>query len=184
MIELLPRTERPAGTWEQLDLPFPGATMAVVVTTDGEALTGLRFGTPDDDAGWGEGEPRTPRPLPGPRSGSGVLSAAADQLWAYAAGELTEFDLPLRLYGTPFQTSVWSALLDVPYGRTVSYGWLASAAGRPGSARAVGAAVGANPIGIVVPCHRVIGADGALTGFGGGLDNKAVLLAREGVAAL
>ncbi len=184
MIELLPRAEHPAGTWEQLELTFPGATMAVVVTTDGEALTGLRFGTADDNAGWLDGGSGAPRPLPGPRSRPRALSAAADQLRAYAAGGLTEFDLPLRLYGTPFQTSVWSALLDVPYGRTVTYGWLAAAAGRPGGARAVGAAVGANPVGIVVPCHRVIGADGALTGFGGGLDNKAVLLAREGVAAL
>lgn len=176
MIELLPRTGRSPVMWEQLNLAFPQATMAVVIISDGEALTGLRFGTAADNAIWLNDGSRAAR--------SGPLPVAAAQLRAYAAGELTRFDLPLRLRGTAFQTAVWAALLQIPFGHTVSYGQVAIETGRPGSARAVGAAVGANPVGIVVPCHRVIGADGALTGFGGGLDNKATLLAREGVSAL
>ena len=79
---------------------------------------------------------------------------------------------------------MWKALLDIPYGSTTTYGALAAAIGRPGQARAIGGAVGSNPVGIIVPCHRVIGANGSLTGFGGGLDNKVALLAREGVTAL
>ena len=102
------------------------------------------------------------------------------QLAAYFAGTLTEFDLPLAPEGTPFQLSVWQALRRIPYGDTVSYGAIAQAIGRPSASRAVGAANGANPLPIVVPCHRVIGSTGRLTGFGGGLDTKAALLALEG----
>lgn len=102
------------------------------------------------------------------------------QLAAYFAGTLTEFDLPLAPQGTPFQLSVWRALRQIPYGETVSYGAIAEAIGRPNASRAVGAANGANPLPIVVPCHRVIGSTGKLTGFGGGLDTKAALLALEG----
>ena len=101
------------------------------------------------------------------------------QLAAYFAGELTAFDLPLAPQGTPFQLSVWRALRRIPYGDTVSYGAIAQAIGRPSASRAVGAANGANPLPIVVPCHRVIGSTGKLTGFGGGLDTKARLLALE-----
>ena len=104
---------------------------------------------------------------------------AKRQLAAYFAGELTEFDLPLAPQGTPFQLSVWRALRQIPYGKTVSYGAIAESIGRPSASRAVGAANGANPLPIVVPCHRVIGSTGKLTGFGGGLDTKAALLALE-----
>ena len=101
------------------------------------------------------------------------------QLRAYFAGELTRFDLPLRFAGTAFQTRVWTALRAIPFGETTSYGALAARIGRPTAYRAVGAANGANPLPIVVPCHRVIGADKSLTGFGGGLDTKRFLLAHE-----
>ena len=94
-------------------------------------------------------------------------------------GTRTAFDLPLRLHGTPFQVEVWEQLRAIPYGETISYGELAKRVDRPEAARAVGAANGQNPIAIVVPCHRVIGADGSLTGFGGGLPWKRWLLARE-----
>ena len=104
---------------------------------------------------------------------------AKRQLVAYFAGELTEFNLPLAPEGTPFQLSVWQALRRIPYGKTVSYGAIAETIGRPSASRAVGAANGANPLPIVVPCHRVIGSTGKLTGFGGGLDTKAALLALE-----
>jgi methylated-DNA-[protein]-cysteine S-methyltransferase len=112
------------------------------------------------------------------------LASAADQLRAYAAAELTEFDLPLRPSGTTFRRDVWAALTAIPYGTTTTYGKIAAEVGRPTGSRAVGAAVGANPIGIVIPCHRVVGADGSLTGYGGGLDNKVALLRLEGVSAL
>lgn len=107
------------------------------------------------------------------------LVEAKRQIDAYFAGELTEFDLALAPHGTPFQLSVWRALCDVPYGTTVSYGELARTIGRPKASRAVGTANGANPLPIVIPCHRVIGSTGKLTGFGGGLDTKAALLALE-----
>lgn len=101
------------------------------------------------------------------------------QLDAYFAGELREFDLPLHLAGTTFQRTVWAQLLLIPYGETRTYGELAGALGNPGASRAVGLANGRNPVGIIVPCHRVIGASGSLTGYGGGLDRKQRLLAFE-----
>ena len=111
---------------------------------------------------------------------------ARGQLGEYFVGTRTEFDLPLNARGTAFQKWVWAALLEIPYGRTASYGETAAAIGAPASAsRAVGLANGQNPISIVVPCHRVIGADGSLTGYGGGLAAKQWLLAHErGQAAL
>ena len=101
------------------------------------------------------------------------------QLDAYFAGRLRRFELPLAPEGTPFQREVWSALTTIPYGETVSYGELARRVGRPAASRAVGAANGRNPIPIIIPCHRVIGADGTLTGFGGGLPIKRRLLQLE-----
>lgn len=111
-----------------------------------------------------------------------VLIAAAEQLSAYYRGQLTRFDLPLDLaVGTPFQQAVWQALLHTPAGGTLSYGALARQIGKPAAVRAVGAAVGRNPLSIVVPCHRVLGAGGALTGYAGGLQRKTALLQLEGV---
>jgi methylated-DNA-[protein]-cysteine S-methyltransferase len=108
-----------------------------------------------------------------------VLVETARQLEEYFAGDRTEFDLPLRPTGTPFQLDAWRALTKIPYGQTVSYGEQATRVGLPGRARAIGAANGQNPLPIVVPCHRVIGADGSLVGFGGGLEVKAWLLDHE-----
>jgi methylated-DNA-[protein]-cysteine S-methyltransferase len=108
-----------------------------------------------------------------------VLRETARQLDEYFAGQRREFDLPLDPRGTDFQRSVWTALRAIPFGETRSYGELARQLGNPSAMRAVGAANGGNPISIVVPCHRVIGANGSLTGFGGGLDAKAWLLAHE-----
>jgi methylated-DNA-[protein]-cysteine S-methyltransferase len=102
-----------------------------------------------------------------------------DQLAAYFAGELTEFDVTLDLQGTAFQRRVWSALLEIPYGRTESYGEVARRVGEPSAFRAVGTANGRNPVAIIVPCHRVIGASGTLVGYGGGLDRKRTLLELE-----
>jgi methylated-DNA-[protein]-cysteine S-methyltransferase len=102
-----------------------------------------------------------------------------DQLEAYFAGTLTEFDVDLRLDGTDFQRRVWEALRTIPYGETRSYGEIADQIGSPGASRAVGLANGRNPISIIVPCHRVVGSTGGLTGYGGGIDRKRALLALE-----
>ena len=108
-----------------------------------------------------------------------LLKKTEAQLTEYFAGERTEFDVPLDMTGTPFQKSVWALLQEIPYGTTTSYGALALQLGSLGKSRAVGLANGKNPVAIIVPCHRVIGASGALTGFGGGLDVKAFLLSLE-----
>jgi len=107
------------------------------------------------------------------------LREAVRQLDAWFGRELRQFDLPLHPVGTEFQLAVWNALPGIPYGTTLSYGELAAKIGRPAAVRAVGAANGANPLPIVLPCHRVVGADGSLTGYGGGLPTKARLLAME-----
>jgi methylated-DNA-[protein]-cysteine S-methyltransferase len=112
-------------------------------------------------------------------SGWPVLREARAQLDAWFSGERTRFDLPLRPRGTPFQLEVWRALSEIPHGETRTYAEVARAIGRPSASRAVGAANARNPISIVVPCHRVVGADGALTGYAGGLDRKRWLLAHE-----
>lgn len=108
-----------------------------------------------------------------------AFPAAADQLAAYFASELTEFDIDIELCGTEFQRRVWAALQTIGYGQTASYGEIAQQIGSPGAARAVGLANGHNPISIIVPCHRVIGADGGLTGYGGGVERKRFLLNLE-----
>jgi methylated-DNA-[protein]-cysteine S-methyltransferase len=117
--------------------------------------------------------------IPGSLDSDPVLADAAGQLKAYFAGQLTDFDLPLTLDGSGFQRTVWGGLQAIPYGETVSYGELARRIGQPSASRAVGLANGKNPVSIVVPCHRVIGADGSLTGYGGGLDRKRFLLSLE-----
>lgn len=122
---------------------------------------------------------------PVPSHGAGVsaperFAEVRAQLQAYFAGELTAFDLPLSPQGTPFQLRVWQALRDIAYGQTESYGELARRIGDANATRAVGAANGRNPLPIVIPCHRVIGSDGSLTGFGGGIERKRFLLELEG----
>lgn len=113
------------------------------------------------------------------REASAAMKEAIRQLRAYFAGELEAFDLPLAPKGTPFQQKVWSELCKIPYGETISYGELARRIGNPNASRAVGLANGSNPIPIVIPCHRVIGANGKLTGYGAGLEIKEKLLALE-----
>jgi methylated-DNA-[protein]-cysteine S-methyltransferase len=118
-------------------------------------------------------------PDPGWREDARPLEPAIRQLRAYFAGELEVFELPLAPLGTPFQQNVWRRLSDIPYGETISYGELARRIGNPKASRAVGLANGSNPIPIIIPCHRVIGSNGKLTGYGGGLPIKEKLLALE-----
>jgi methylated-DNA-[protein]-cysteine S-methyltransferase len=127
---------------------------------------------------------RPPEETFGERDDLPAFGEATDQLKAYFAGELKEFTLELRLQGTPFQRSVWEQLRKIPYGETRSYGQLADALGNPTASRAVGLANGRNPVGVIVPCHRVVGANGSLTGYGGGLDRKQRLLDFESGTAL
>jgi methylated-DNA-[protein]-cysteine S-methyltransferase len=135
--------------------------------SNGAALTGVEFD-----------EPRYPL-TPSPRGEDRVLAQGRRELDRYFAGKLTAFTVPTAAQGTPFQRAVWAALSKIPYGATRTYAQQAAAIGRPKAVRAVGAANGKNPISIIVPCHRVIGADGCLTGFGGGLPRKQALLDLE-----
>jgi methylated-DNA-[protein]-cysteine S-methyltransferase len=139
----------------------------LLLVSDGQALTRLAM---------------SPRPNDVPEDARRDPAALADvtaQLDAYFAGELTDFDLPLAPRGSEFQLRVWNALLEIPYGETASYGEIAAAVGRPDAVRAVGTTNGRNPIAVIIPCHRVIGADGSLVGYGGGLDRKRLLLELE-----
>ena len=124
---------------------------------------------------------RRPTVVAGSGEAARILRETERQLSDYFAGRRREFDVPLAPAGTEFQLATWRTLQKVSFGETISYGELARRLGRPRAVRAVGTANGANPISIIVPCHRVIGADGTLTGYGGGLDNKRRLLSLEGV---
>ena len=143
----------------------------VRITAVHEGLTSISFDgdryAPPQDPAWVR-DPAFP-----------AVRRAAAQLTAYFAGARKVFELPLAPSGTPFQRVVWDAISTVPAGVTISYAELARRAGHPGSARAAGAATGRNPLAIVVPCHRIVGADGSLTGYAGGLDRKRALLALE-----
>ena len=138
---------------------------------------------------WFDGQRHLPHQLDGPSAwpqapDHPVLRCAAEQLQRYLCGDGTQFDLPLDMAGgTAFQQAVWRALLSIAPGQTTSYSALARQIGRPAAVRAVGAAVGRNPLSVVVPCHRVLGQDGSLTGYAGGLQRKTDLLSREGVIA-
>ena len=132
---------------------------------------------------WFEGQKHHPGPLAAPeRPGDALLRDAADQLHAYFAAGRDAFALPLDLHGTPFQRAVWQALLAIPGGRTCSYAEVARALGAAAALRAVGAAVGRNPLSVIVPCHRVVGSDGSMTGYAGGLERKRALLSLEHAA--
>jgi methylated-DNA-[protein]-cysteine S-methyltransferase len=143
----------------------------MLMTAEDDCLTGLYF----------LGQKHFPAevPQPGEARPGGVLDHTARQLDAYFQRRQTTFDLPLSPRGTSFQRAVWDALRAIDSGETVTYGELARRLGRPQSVRAVGAAVGRNPISIIIPCHRVIGSDGSLTGYAGGLDRKKILLDLE-----
>ena len=150
--------------YRSIDSPIGLLTLA----GNGRGLTNLRMANQTHEPGRADWAPD-----------DRAFRDVVDQLEGYFAGERTDFDIQLDLRGTDFQRRVWKALLTIPYGETRSYGDIADQIGAPGSARAVGLANGRNPIAIIVPCHRVIGASGSLTGYGGGLHRKRMLLELE-----
>ena len=152
-------------TTTTMESPVGTLTLTAV---DGR-LTGLHM----------DGQRHAPTSRPDWERDDDGLTEVVEQLAAYFAGSRSTFDVALDLVGTEFQRAVWAGLLEIPYGETISYGELARRVGRPGASRAVGLANGRNPVAIIVPCHRVIGADGTLTGYGGGLDRKVWLLDHE-----
>ncbi|MEA5361340.1 methylated-DNA--[protein]-cysteine S-methyltransferase [Amycolatopsis sp., V23-08] len=147
-----------------VDSPFGPLTLVA----QGDALCGLYMVQQrhrPDELTFGEADP-----------GAGIFARAETELKEYFAGQRHEFEVPLTFVGTPFQQLVWAELRKIPYGTTTSYGELADRLGKPSASRAVGLANGKNPIGIIVPCHRVVGANGSLTGYGGGIERKRYLL--------
>lgn len=148
-------------------MPLDTPIGRLVLECDGDVLIGV----------WLPNERRHGRRDTG--DGPPVLKETATQLEEYFAGERTDFDLTMELDGTPFQQEVWAELARIPYGETISYGELARRVGSPKASRAVGLANGRNPVSIIVPCHRVIGSNGQLTGYGGGLERKTWLLDHE-----
>jgi methylated-DNA-[protein]-cysteine S-methyltransferase len=158
---------------------MPSPVGELLLTADDSGLTSVRFdkepGGHSPAAGWQRADNAT-------SARARIIAAARAELDAYFAGELTTFTVPLAARGTPFQERVWAALRDIAFGETITYGELARRVGDPGAVRAVGGANGRNPIPVIVPCHRVIGADGSLTGFGGGIERKRWLVRHEGAA--
>ncbi|HEY5286766.1 MAG TPA: methylated-DNA--[protein]-cysteine S-methyltransferase [Solirubrobacteraceae bacterium] len=158
-------TSLPTSMTTTMDSPIGELT----ITSEEGKLTGIQMH-----------EQRHPKKIPADaRRDDDGLGHVVAQLEAYFAGELTEFEMALDMRGTEFQRRVWASLCEIPYGETISYGELARWVGNPKASRAVGLANGRNPVAIVVPCHRVIGADGSLTGYGGGLERKVWLLEHE-----
>ena len=146
---------------------IPSPIGEILLTATENALCGLSF---------------SPFPLPVDFADNAILREAAQQLEAYFAGRLKVFSLPLSLHVSPFQRKILQACAEIPYGTVCSYGTLAAWAGSPHASRAAGGALHTNPIGIIIPCHRVVGADGRLTGYGGGMWRKLWLLRHEGIS--
>ncbi len=149
---------------------FPSSFGEILIVGDGDTIQILNFQ-----------DSTCPHPIdPAWRRDPTLLASAREELLAYFAGELQDFSFPVAPHGTEFQQQVWQALRDIPYGQVATYRDIAQRIGRPQAVRAVGAANGANPVAVVVPCHRVIGSNGTLTGYAGGLDIKEKLLRLEG----
>ena len=157
--------------------PSPCGTCVVMATNAGVCWTGTPGTSADEGFAWLRRKMTFQAVIEGEEIAP--LQQAMDELRRYFAGVALQFSCPLDLHGTPFQIAVWQAMFRIPYGETYTYGELAQTIGHPSAARAVGAAGGANPVAIIVPCHRVIGSNGSLVGYGGGLPTKKWLLAME-----
>jgi O-6-methylguanine DNA methyltransferase len=158
-------------------VPGPRGSCVIMATEAGVCWTGTPGTAADFGFAWLERRLAYERVMED--EAIAPLRQAADEMRRYFAGERVQFACPLDLHGTPFQVAVWEEMYRIPYGETRTYGELARILGRPQAARAVGAASAANPVAVIVPCHRVVGSDGSLTGYGGGLPTKEWLLALE-----
>lgn len=174
------KTKAPAETLYWSSMPSAQGLCTVIATEKGVCWMGTPGTSREYGLSWLERRLAVARVVEGAEVEP--LRQALDQLRRYFAGERLQFSCALDLRGSPFQVAVWQELYRIPYGQTRTYAQLANAIGRPKAVRAVGAANGANPVAVIVPCHRVIGSDGTLTGYGGGLPMKAWLLALEGIA--
>jgi methylated-DNA-[protein]-cysteine S-methyltransferase len=174
MVTLIQKTK----TLYWSSVPSPRGTCVVMATEDGVCWAGTPATPVDDGLVWARRNLPVKQILNSARITP--LQQALDELRRYFTGERMQFSCPLDLHGTAFQLEVWHELTRIPYGETRSYAEIARAIARPAASRAVGAANGANPVAIIVPCHRVIGSDGTLTGYGGGLPTKQWLLELEG----
>jgi len=160
-------------------VPSPRGTCVIMATEAGVCWTGTPGTAADSGFAWLERRGKLAYERAVESEAIAPLRQAADEMRRYFAGKRVQFACPLDLRGTPFQVAVWQEMYRIPYGETRTYGELARILGRPQAPRAVGAASAANPIAVIVPCHRVVGSDGSLTGYGGGLPTKAWLLALE-----
>jgi len=177
MVARVPKPETKIDTLYWSSAASPYGACVVIATNRGICWTGTP-GTPANEGfAWARRHLQAEQIVEGEKVAP--LTQAMDELRRYLAGECVQFTCPLDLHGTAFQIAVWEELFRIPYGQTRTYADVARAIGRPMAVRAVGAANGANPIAIIVPCHRVIGSNGSLTGYGGGLSTKAWLLALE-----
>jgi len=176
---IVPKSETRIDTLYWSSAPSRYGACVVIATSKGICWTGTPGTSAYEGFVWARRHLQAEHIVEGEKIAS--LAQAMDELRRYLAGERVQFTCPLDLHGTAFQIAVWEELFRIPYGQTRAYGEIAKAIGRPTAIRAVGAANGANPVAIIVPCHRVIGSNGSLTGYGGGLPTKQWLLSLEGI---
>ncbi len=179
MVAIVPKPETKIDTLYWSCAASPYGACVVLATNKGICWTGTPGTSADEGFAWARRHLQAEHIVKGEKIAP--LMQAMDELRRYLAGEHVQFTCPLDLYGTAFQVAVWEELFRIPYGQTRTYAEIAKAIGRPMAVRAVGAANGANPVAIIVPCHRVIGSNGTLTGYGGGLPTKQWLLSLEGI---
>ena len=179
MVAVVPTAKTKIETIYWSSTPSPYGACVVMATDKGVCWTGTPGTAADVGFDWAKRHLRVEHIVEGEQIAA--LAQSMDELRRYLAGERIQFACPLDLYGTAFQIAVWEELFRIPYGQTRTYAEVAKAIGRPTAVRAVGAANGANPVAVIVPCHRVIGSNGSLTGYGGGLPTKQWLLSLEGI---
>ena len=179
MVAIVSMPETKIDTFYWSSTPSPYGTCVVMATHKGICWAGTPGTVADEGFDWAKRRLRVEHFVEGEEIAA--LAQAMDELRRYLAGEHVQFTCPLDLHGTAFQIAVWEELFRIPYGQTRTYAEIAKAIGRPAAVRAVGAANGANPVAVIVPCHRVIGSNGSLTGYGGGLPTKQWLLSLEGL---
>jgi len=179
MVAIVPTSETKIDTLYWSSAPSSYGACVVIATNKGICWAGTPGTSAYEGFAWARRHLQAEQIVEGEKNT--LLAQAMDELRRYLAGEHVQFTCPLDLHGTTFQIAVWEELFRIPYGQTRTYAEIATAIGRPTAVRAVGAANGANPVAVIVPCHRVIGSNGTLTGYGGGLPTKQWLLSLEGI---